>query len=803
MPVHPGRFAPTGMDVGMESSETTDGPRFRRRIAMTVLAALTLAVFAPSLRYGFINYDDSMLVKENPLIRELGPRAIARMFSRWSETSYYPVRLLSFAVDYAFWGLKAAGYHITNVLLHIANALLLFALMLRMGTGEESGESGSEPERARPGGRVAGRKGGGGKTPSRRGSEPAAGLLAWGWLPAFLGAVFFAVHPLVVEPVAWIGGREEVLMLFFGLLCLHAHAGAGGARWWSAGRRVVAGVCCVAATFSNVLGATLPMIVSAYEWAFRRAANAAPRQVLARILRATWYYWLAGMVAVALKVKGNSLPHAQDYGSPELGVIGRVMLVLSNYWLNVRNVVWPHNLVLAYPNQVPDEPIEYAGVLVGACLAAGTVWGLWVLLRRRRAWFGLAWFVLALGPSAQVVPHHVFRADRFLYLPLAGAAQLAAWALGRTGQRQAARRLVVSAAALYLAALGIRSLIQERYWRDSVSVFSRSADVYPLNWIAQNNLAVALAEGGNTDGAYEQISKALRVSPDYAEGHNNLGNVLMRQGKYDEAVKEYSEALRIRPGHADAHFNIANVYAKTGDSKQALFHYKEALRLNPKDAEAHLKLGALLDQMRVLREAEFHYGEAARLAPNDIKARLALGDLYADTGRVAEAAEAYRAAQRAASQSAEPPNSLGILALRLGRTEEALQHFSRSLQLNPAYSDAHNNLGIAFARQDRFPEAEAHYRQALRDSPGFAQAHYNLGNVLVLQGRVDEAIREYSEALRLRPDEARVHAKLGVTLAGRGETGSARAHLSEALKLDPEYEEARSLLNELRGAGDP
>ncbi|MBN1675284.1 MAG: tetratricopeptide repeat protein [Kiritimatiellae bacterium] len=685
--------------------------------AAAALAAGTLLLFGPVVRYGFVNYDDDYHILENPLIRSLGPRNLVRMFTQRSVTSYYPVRALSWAIDFRFWGADPRGYHLTNVLLHTANVLLVFLLCGRLLAVSRQGAGGAAGRERRDAGAAgSGAGGGGGKrrqgrraararrreagkdgrrprrepTDAARGPEP-PGQWGPGWdiVAACLAAALFALHPVVVEPVAWISGREELLMTGFVLLGILVHSGrsarakSGAAR--PSGPTVVFGLL---AALSSVLGVVFPALITAYVLCFGAAAAGGWRERARAALGRTWLLWLVAAAVIVIKIHTDRLPDPQGdvKKGMALSIGGRALTVLNLYRLNVGTVLAPHGLAAPYPNTVPGGLAEW-GVWVGLVLAAATVFAACARRTSPLIRFGLWWFGVALAPSSQVIPHHIFRGDRFLYLPLAGLA--AGVCLGLLSLRDE-RRYRAAGAGLLCAALVPLIVVSARQvgvWRDAKTLFSHTLTVYPRNAMAHNNLAIALTGEGRLEEAVRHYRAALAEIPDYADAHYNLANVLGDLGRVEAAIHHYSRNIAIRPYDAEGHNNLGVTYSSLGRYDEAIQHYRAAVRARPSMVEAQNNLGVDLARRGRYTEAVEHYRKAIAYKPDFVDAH----------------------------------NNLGVSLFELGRVAEAIAQYSVAVQLNPRYAEAHSNLGIAFMKQGRYAAAAAAFSACRQLVPGNEQ----------------------------------------------------------------------------------
>ena len=670
--------------------------RWPAAVAAAALAALVLAIFLPTAGFDFIHYDEDEQIIDNPFIRSLAPENLAYIFTHFCVTSYYPVRLLSFAMDYHFWGADPRGYHLTNIVLHTANVLMVFWLALRLIR-----------------------------------SATAPGSVTAGVAAAAVAAAIFAAHPVVVQPVAWIPGREELLMTLLALACLHFHRSAvvgaerGAPRRRTALFHVLAAAACALAVMCNAVAAVLPLVVLAYDVAVARLRG------IGRLLAASAPLWPIAAAAIVLKLIGDAGtpgPHAAVAAGPT--PVQRLAFVPDLFRQNLAGLIRPDGLTLFYPRDIP-ESVFSAGPLVGLVMIAAAAGLLWLLRRERTVLLGIAWFLLALAPTSQIIPHHIFRADRFLYLPLAGLAVAAGGGLAHLAARGRWMRIASAAGVIVVAALAMISLRQVPLWRDGLMLFTY----------------------------------CVERTPGSASAHAGLGDSLMREGRYSEAAVHLAEAIRIDPTNSTPRFNLGNVRAHQGRLPEAVACYREALAITPEDVGARNNLGQALGEMGRIDDEIAEYREALRLKPDYAAAHNNLGLALAKQGRLEDAVAHYCEAVRLDPSSAAVRMNLAVALYGLGRFDEAIRECREALRIDPALADAHVNWAAALVALGRPDEAAEHYREALGMNPNHVLAHANLALVLAEEGRLEDAVTHYRAALLTAPDNVQALSNLAWTLA--------------------------------------
>ena len=544
-----------------------------RRVAISLwLVVATAAIYARVATFDFINFDDPGYVKDNgQVLNGLTRDGFVWAFTTTRQANWHPVTWLSLQLDTSLFGSSPRVYHTTNIVLHTACVLLLFLLLARM-----------------------------------------TGCL---WRSAFVAALF-AVHPLHVESVAWIAERKDVLSTALGLLACHLWLDALARPGF--GRRALAVAAYAASLLAKPMLVSLPILLLLFDvWPLRRTASW--RKLL---LEKGPLFALAAISCVATYLaqsRGGVMRTLTQY-PPDV----RAANAAVSYVLYLWKAIWPSGLALFYPYPYGGVPAFQVACAVGT-LAAVTAVCVRTRVRAPYLLVGWLWYLVTLVPVIGLVQvGSQAMADRYTYVPLIGPFVMLAFALP-----ERPRRAVAAAAVAVLVALSATAYRQAGFWRDSVTLFTRSIAVTEDNAVAESNLARALFERGEIESAVAHCAEAVRIAPDMGDAQANLVRGLLALGRNEEAVSRTREALRLRPDDARTHVNAGLISRMAGHTDAAEASFREALRLDPTDQEAHLNLGAILVERGRRDEAIVEFETAVRLRPGDLRARSALERLVA------------------------------------------------------------------------------------------------------------------------------------------------------------------------------
>jgi len=524
------------------------------------------AAFWGSLDNGFTNWDDDTLVVNNELIREISIENLLAAGASSYASAQGPLPYLSLAADWAMGGLDPTVFHRTALVIHVANCLILFALLGCLGLG-------------RPG--------------------------------AFFGAMLFGLHPLHVESVAWISERKDLLCAFFFFCALYFYQG------WAVGKsRTRLGLCLAAfvlALASKSMAITLPLVLLLQDrLAHRRLGWRLLVEKVPFIVPAT------AVALVTWFAQKGSMPR-----EGALDLIANILIAIRGLAFYLAKLALPANLSAFYPYPESISLMEPRFALaVGMVIVAAIVLYRW---RRRapRAVFGALFFLVTLLPVLKIVPvGNAAAADRYTYIPSAGILLIAGILAARLWERAAqlrtpgaGRAVLCLASVTIFATLGTVTFERCEVWRDSETLWRDVIAKYPEVSVAHYNLGLALRAEGDTAGALTCYREAVRIDPRDAEAHNNIAGILIDREEYEEAWPHCAQALRIDPEIWHAHRNAAILFGARGSYEQALDAALRALRLNQRSADAAYLAGLSLHHLGRADDAAPYLEKAVTLRP--------------------------------------------------------------------------------------------------------------------------------------------------------------------------------------------
>jgi len=534
------------------------------------LAALTLIVYFQVHDFEFVNFDDRETIVGNTHIQNgLTLAGLAWAFTTAYAANWFPVTWISHMIDFQLFGLDSGWQHLTNVMIHVASVLLLFALMRRM-----------------------------------------TGRL---WESAFVSFVF-ALHPLHVESVAWVSERKDVLSAFFWILTTWLYLDYVDRP--NLRRYLLALAAFCLGLMSKQMLVTLPFVLLLLDyWPLKRAKTT----LISRLAIEKVPYLILSVAAslIVFKVQRSA---GAVLSVDSIPLATRAGNALISYVAYLGTFFWPSGLAAfyPYPPSLPAWQIAGSGLILIVISA--------LAIRRPYLAVGWLWYLGTLVPVIGLVQvGEQARADRYTYIPTIGISIMLAWGVAEIMERWPRARFTLGVVAISIC-LGWLAVTwtQIQYWRNSVTLFDHAIASTENNFIAHLNLGVVLAEQGQTKEALRHLYASVEEKPDHNDGHDTLGAVLGQMGRTQEAAEQFQQAIRIQPNDSEAHCNLGNVLLAQGRFADASSEFRTALRIFPDFVTAHFGLGAALLNLGQTDEAIAQLTETLRLDPNMAAARDAL-----------------------------------------------------------------------------------------------------------------------------------------------------------------------------------
>ncbi len=577
-------------------------PRGRALIFAVVLTAVTILAYRPAWHGGFLWDDDDYIIKNELLTARDGWQRI--WFSLDSPSQYFPFTYSTFRIEHALWGLNTTGYHWVNLLLHVGNALLVWAVLARL------------------------------KVPG-----------------SWLAAAIFALHPVQVESVAWITERKNVLMGFFFLLTLLAWIAFTDERT----RRPWISYCLALIFYTLALSAkatacTLPAALFLILWLQKKPIT------MRRLIQIVPFVIL-GVGMGLLTVWWERYHQGTNRGLfTFLSPTERILVASRAVWFYLSKIFWPSDLTFIYPrwNISSANLLDYVWLLAGIAACAAIYF-----IRRyvgRSVEVAAVFFVATLTPVLGFIMLFTFRytfvADHYQYLACIGPIALASAGIVSLSEKFAQyRAVIVSAALLIVGGLGILTWRQAATYTDIETLWRTTLARNPECWMAHTNLGLVLIQQDRIDDAITHYRSALQMQPDSWDAEYNLGTALVKRGQVDEGIQHCERAVAMRPTDPDAQVSLGDALLRKGRIDDAMGHYQKAMTEHPDHFLARYGLCQALLEKGELDGAIQVCQSAVELWPLDPDCHTSLAIALEEKGNPAEALPHYEKALEVSPQS--------------------------------------------------------------------------------------------------------------------------------------------------------
>ena len=648
-------------------------------LIVILLILISFIAFGRIMANDFINFDDDIYITGNNYIKSgINTESIKWAFTSSHAANWHPLTWLSHMLDWQLFGANASGHHLVNLLLHIGSAILLF-LFLNKTTGSL-------------------------------------------WPSAFVAAMF-ALHPLRVESVAWASERKDVLSMFLGMATIYVYA------LYVENHKLSKYFLCLALFALSLLAkpmlVTLPFLLLLLDyWPLGRWQKALKPQLLPvgnkgglvknkakqRKTNSTKYKKISiplvdrsktirsllveklpfifmaiasSIVTIWAQSNGGAVAYLE-----QLPFLDRILNAIVSYVQYLIKMFWPVNLVIFYPYRqfLPFwQVFGAASILLGVSIAV-----IYAIKKVPFLFVGWFWYLGTLVPVIglmQVGFQSI--ADRYTYFPSIGIAIILTWGVIYLSKVKL-RKIIIIPTVIILTALTFLTWQQCGYWKNSNSLFSHVLQATKDNYLAHNNLGLALAAEGKNEEAIAHYLKAIEINP-YCKAHFNLGVALVAQGRIEEAIA----AIKLNPNQQEAHFGLSVALVARGKNlvaqgriEEAITHYLSAIKINSDNADAHCNLADVFVQQNKIDQAIEHFREAVRITPSSFAAL----------------------------------NNLGVNLEKQLKHDEAIEYYRRAVQIEPKNPGIYFNLGVALGNKGELKEAANNFRLAIKIKPDYEEA---------------------------------------------------------------------------------
>ncbi|HUI90747.1 MAG TPA: tetratricopeptide repeat protein [Chitinivibrionales bacterium] len=672
------------------------------------LTVITLAVYWPVQDFPFIYYDDDEYVYDNPHVQQgLSINNFLWAFQSRSAANWHPLTWLSLMLDTDLYGKNPEGYHLTSLLLHIFNVLLLFLILSKLTKTK--------------------------------------------WRCAFVSCLF-ALHPLHVESVAWISERKDLLCALFMLLSIWAYSDYVGTRKLPAYIRAL--IYFAFGLMAKPMLVTLPIVLLLLDfWPLSRfvsgtntitvkeGASGYRHGTIALLLEKVPFLLLSiSSCFITLYVQKASGAVA------DFPLDRRVANAVISYLLYLRNTVFPCHLAFFYPfpSSINLVFLAVSVLIMGGISVAA------IRSRRRVPWFftGWYWYMGTLLPVIGVIQVGAqAMADRYTYIPLIGLFVIFSWGITCVFAFRLFQRIMITVIALCLCGvLSVMARRQVNYWQSSASLFRHALVATDHNHVAHNNLGKVLYLQNMPDSARHHFSEAIKILPTYSIALYNFAYVLKQQGKFNEAIPLFQQAIACDSNYFHAYQRLAETYERLGKDSLTIVYSRRALRLDRDSFSSWLLLAKTLYNNNSLDTALQYVDNALRCCPSCWEAHYYLGLIYLKKRLLDSCFYHLSYSLRLNPFSWSLCNSMGQELFRYGQGSYAVRMYSRAINLAPTMEKIYLNRAIVFAVENKLDSAVADCQHALRLKPNFTAAHFCLGRVFEQMGAQDSAKFHMREA---------------------------------------------------------
>jgi protein O-mannosyl-transferase len=717
-----------------EIKQTTKSFSFKElkfpALELGLILSITLVAYLPVFKAGFV-WDDTYYIQNNQLIRSIDLESI---FSRFVMGNYHPFTMLAFAIEYKLFGLNETGYHVINLLLHLANVLLVYYAVFLL---------------------------------SKKNNV------------ALVAALLFGIHPLHTESVAWISELKDLLYtsFFLGAYIFYLKYLATKQNKFY----LVALLLFLFSLLSKAMAVSLPVLLLLTDYFKGRKMN------LKTWIEKIPFLSLAiifGIVAILAQKSSEAIQDISSYSLPQ-----RIVFACYGFITYLWKSFLPLNQSAFYP--YPIKSGESLGIqfYIYPLLLLGLM--AFVIYSRRftkKIIFGLGFFTITVFLVLQLIPvGDAVMADRYSYIPSIGLFYLAGegfnWVWDNKGKTTAIALLSIFIIFFSVftytrigtwnngidlwtdvikkfpgAAVGYNNrggtyLVEKKY-EQALADLNKAIQLRPGYAEALNNRGIILSDKKRSNEALNDLNKAIESRPDYADALNNRGIILLELNRNPEALNDFNKAIELRPAYAEAYYNRGLLFMNEKKYDQAVKDYDKALELRPGYPEAIINRGIILSDGTNSEKMLADYNKAIENNPGDAQLYYNRGLTLMNLNKTAEAITDFNKAISLKSDYSKVYISRGNILINEKDTAAALKDYTKAIELDPESAEAYLGRANIFRDENKHDAALKDYDKAIKFNPSFANAYYNRGILLIKEKKFEDVIDAFSKVLELKGDSA-------------------------------------------------
>ena len=756
--------------------------KFVRKHPVTIICVfLTIAICSVYLQvkdHQFINMDDGQYVTENShVLSGLNLGNIKWALTRVYAANWHPLTWISHMMDVNIFGMNPGMHHLTNVIFHVLNSILLLIVLNQM-----------------------------------------TGAL---WRSAAVAALF-ALHPLHVESVAWIAERKDVLSTFFWMLTMLAYHRYVGSRTIS--KYLLMILFFGLGLMAKPMLVTLPFVLLLLDfWPLKReelnltdnGSQAAlsmwpktnPRGILRLILEKV------PLMIMALAASRVTF-YAQSVGGAvnsleRVNFALRIQNVIISYVAYLWKMVWPLNLAVFYP-----YPKQFSILTVVMCLLLLIAITVIVVMSVRRlpylltGWF---WYLGSLVPVIGIMKvGDQSMADRYTYIPLIGIFVMVAWGIPELLDKWQLKKIaLITLTGIVIPILIVFSWIQVGYWKNSNTLFRHALKVTANNALAHTNLSLALIDQGDFDEALKHCAEALKINPYYTQAYNNMGAVLINRGEISKAISIFSKAIQIDSNNVYAYKSLGQAFITQGNNSEAVKQFSKVIEIEPECVSAYINMGIALANQGKLNEAIYQYHKALQIKPDSLDAHYNLGIALISQGKIDEAIDQYKKVLGIDPGDEVTQDVLSSLLVKGGRIEDSVSGLREEFENESNKLGLYVKLGDIYQSGGDLGKAAENYEKVLSIEPLNVHALNRLASIYSYWGEYEKALDAMKKGIKVQPDIAEKYYNIACIYAKQNMTKESIDWLNQAIdkgfknwdqiKKDPDLASIRNttFINEL------